>query len=800
MILVLPLSGNGGVHQTRSGPKLLGWFFLIPKHHCIDFNMIRQIACVFLAVNFQITCVSAASWQDTEASATQQNAESTTDSAKQVEAPDLTYKPAEGEAEQDPAASRLSLQLPAADAPRSKLRGVVGRYQADRRILERYWATKQSASRQERFRQFYRNWLEAVSALETDSFCELTRADYHRLLQDIYTQMAENESAALGSIETTSLLPFRSIIVDLAEARAKVEPVDAVEMARQVTEVAQMVKQLVDALNASSKAEASESTPSSTWTVAKVKRAAEDADALRATLLAWFSFYDGYDPQFTWWVTQPFGEANTNLERYVKALQALTESSESEEDNSEWRTFNLALPSFEAPEGRLSLFSSRELLVDDVPDLKAMMSMNPSRMESIIQQYQQQGQRGGRQPRGRRGMDQSRQRLWQWSAALDNIDFDSLDTAERVDYVLLRNQIQYGLARLELGSTSGELVDDQSGIRGRAIGREALLVELAHEMIPYAPEELIEIANRELAWCRKELVKASGELGFGDDWRAAVEHVKSIHLDPGEQPYLVRQLSDEAVDYLRQHDLLTVPPLANETWRMRMMPAEQQLVTPFFTGGEVVTVAFPVSSMPQDAKLQSLRGNNVHFARATVHHELIPGHGLQSFMSARYRTYRGGLGTPFWTEGWALYWEMILYEREFAQTPEDRIGFLVWRSHRCARIIFSLSFHLGMMTPQQCVDFLVENVGFERFGAEGEVRRSFGGMYPPLYQTAYMLGGLQFRNLHEALVKSGKMTSREFHDRIMQEGRIPVEMIRAILLDEKPDRNFKSNWRFYDLE
>jgi uncharacterized protein (DUF885 family) len=105
-----------------------------------------------------------------------------------------------------------------------------------------------------------------------------------------------------------------------------------------------------------------------------------------------------------------------------------------------------------------------------------------------------------------------------------------------------------------------------------------------------------------------------------------------------------------------------------------------------------------------------------------------------------------------------------LYERGFADSPEDRIGFLVWRSHRCARIIFSLSFHLGWMTPGECVDFLVENVGFERMGAEGEVRRSFGGAYPPLYQAAYMLGGLQFRELHRKLVKEGDMRDREFPD------------------------------------
>ena len=40
-------------------------------------------------------------------------------------------------------------------------------------------------------------------------------------------------------------------------------------------------------------------------------------------------------------------------------------------------------------------------------------------------------------------------------------------------------------------------------------------------MIPYTPEELIEIANKEFAWCEAEMKKASREMGYGDDWKKA---------------------------------------------------------------------------------------------------------------------------------------------------------------------------------------------------------------------------------------------------------------------------------------
>ena len=229
-----------------------------------------------------------------------------------------------------------------------------------------------------------------------------------------------------------------------------------------------------------------------------------------------------------------------------------------------------------------------------------------------------------------------------------------------------------------------------------------------------------------------------------------------------------------------------------------MMSPESQLVNPFLTGGEVITVSYPTNTMTHEQKMMSMRGNNVPFSRATVFHELIPGHHLQGFMAARYRPYRSALGgTPFIGEGWALYWELLLWDLGFQKTPADRVGALFWRMHRCARIIFSLSFHLGKMTPEQCIDLLVDRVGHERENATGEVRRSFGGGYAPLYQAAYLLGGLQLYGLRKELVGSGKMTDRQFHDAILRESRIPVEMIRASLTRQPLTRGYSTSWKFY---
>ena len=84
-------------------------------------------------------------------------------------------------------------------------------------------------------------------------------------------------------------------------------------------------------------------------------------------------------------------------------------------------------------------------------------------------------------------------------------------------------------------------------------------------------------------------------------------------MKPGEQPKLIKELADEAVKFVEDRKLVTVPALAKETWRMEMMPPERQKVNPYFTGGEVISVSFPTDSMDFEDRMMSLRGNNAAF-------------------------------------------------------------------------------------------------------------------------------------------------------------------------------------------
>ena len=537
------------------------------------------------------------------------------------------------------------------------MRILVEVYAEDVELLNRYYDIPFSQQDLDGKRSFYADYQAQLGKIGFDGLSQSERIDYLLLKNRLTYELRKLDTDEARNCEATELVPFAQVVVDLEQQRRALGPVDASELASRVTKLAEQIKQTqgsVSEENAGGKVQA--------------YRAASMIADLQRVFKRWYEFYNGYDPAFTWWLSEPSGKAEKAMGEYATFLR-----------------------------------------------------------EEIV-----------------------------------------------------------GIKKDE----------QETPVFGEPIGRDALLNELSNAMIPYTPEELIAIGQKEFDWCKNEMQRASHELGYGDDWHQALEYIKKAHVAPGEQPHVIQELAIEAIEYLEEHDLVTIPPLARQMWRMNMMSPERQKQTPFFTGGEVISVSFPTNTMPHDQKLMSLRGNNIHFARATVHHEVIPGHHLQGFMARRYQQHRRVFGTPFFLEGWALHWEMLLWDRGFARNAENRVGMLFWRMHRCARIIFSLRFHLGEMTPQECIDMLVNEVGHEKANATAEVRRSIEGSYGPLYQCAYMLGGLQIRALYGELVASGRMTHRQYHDALLRENSIPVELIRASLTEQELDEDFVPKWRF----
>jgi hypothetical protein len=585
----------------------------------------------------------------------------------------------------------LSATTICAGAGGAEMQDTIRHYTTDHFTLMRAYNLPWSQLRMDRFEKLYRGWQERLPDIDFNALNQTGRIDYILLRNELAGQLNEETLQRERLKEMEDLLSFRGAIQELEAARWRMEPIDMQSAATKISEVAERAKKLKERVEKGKKSrdekkseKTNETASASAANESKDKpdeaplkvsallarRAAIATSEVRNTLKTWYSFYDGYQPDFSWWLKKPYDEATAALDGYAKYLR---------EEIAEWK-------------GK-----------------------------------------------------------------------------------------------------------DEDPLLGEVMGRDALLRNLETEMIAYTPEELIAIGEKEFAWCETEMKKAAKEMGF-DDWKQALTKVKSAFVPPGQQDELVAKFAREAIDFVKARDMVTVTPMCEEVWRLTMISPETQKSIPYVAyGGQAVMVAYAKDEMKHEDKLMAMRGNNRHFTRITTAHELIPGHHLQHFAADRNnRQYRGIFSTPFLTEGWALYWEIRLWDSGYGQTPEDKIGMLFWRMHRCARIIVSLKFHLNQMQPKEMVDFLVERVGHEKLGATSEVRRFIAGNYSPLYQCGYMIGGLQLDVLRKEIVVAGKMSEREFNDTVLTYGSMPIELIRAGMLNSPLTRSTKATWRFYE--
>jgi len=696
-------------------------------------------------------------------------------------------------------------------APQSEMRLVVVRYNADRSTLSGNYAggnrgaggrrgggagnaggggaqsidVAVSSARIARLKRFDMDWQTALAKVDAAKLTPAAKADLDGLKFAIGADLVQFDSDAVMFSRVQPAVPFEPALVQLIEARIRVEDLNSQKAAATLTQVTRDL----GALKARLEAGIAGGSAADALRLNKDQAVmgAQATQTIRAGLTEWFGFYNGYDPMFTWWIGMPYKKIDAALSDYATFLQDKVAAA------------NLTVadpapqPSAAAPAPKFS----------SVPDLSEIIALPQDEMRDITARFMAAtaGGRGGRQGGG--GAAPDAKFYSDWLAALKTLDFDTLSRNAQVDYLTIRHRADLYLSRVGKTIPPGPpRKPDNLDLRGTPRGREGLINDLQDSMIVYTPEQLITLANKEFAWCEAEMKKASRELGFGDDWKKAVEHTKETYVPPGGQPRMIMDLLNEAIDYLRANDLITVPGVAAESLHMTMMSPEAQLTSPFFLGGDHILVSYPTDTMDYQARMESMRGNNPGFSHATAFHEMIPGHNLVGYLGQRYQGYRANLGGggPFFGEGWPLYWELTMYELGFDKTPEQRVGALFWRMHRCARIIFSLNFHMGLWSPRECVDFLVDKVGHEPANAEAEVRRSFESPQyanQPLYQAAYLLGGLQLRGLRKELVDSKVMTNKQFHDEIMRQGNMPIALIRLGVTKMKLTRDMDINWKFY---
>jgi hypothetical protein len=165
-------------------------------------------------------------------------------------------------------------------------------------------------------------------------------------------------------------------------------------------------------------------------------------------------------------------------------------------------------------------------------------------------------------------------------------------------------------------------------------------------------------------------------------------------------------------------------------------------------------------------------------------HEARPGHEMQfaamleSGVSQARAIYAFNSAN---VEGWGLYSEAMV--QQYLPLEAQLFG-LRQRLMRAARAFLDPMLNLGLIEPEQALDFIIKDVGLSRPMAVQEVDRYT--FRAPGQATSYYFGYMNLMSLRTEveLLMRDKFKQREYHDFLLAQGLLPPEILRQAVMEE----------------
>jgi uncharacterized protein (DUF885 family) len=162
-------------------------------------------------------------------------------------------------------------------------------------------------------------------------------------------------------------------------------------------------------------------------------------------------------------------------------------------------------------------------------------------------------------------------------------------------------------------------------------------------------------------------------------------------------------------------------------------------------------------------------------------HETVPGHHLQIDIALRRPAVPAiARELVIWGygEGWALYAEGVADELGLYSSDADRMGMLSNRAWRAVRVIVDTGIHALGWDRQKAIDTLLAHTALSRDQAQSQVDRYIAW---PGQACAYMIGYLEITRLRADAqrVLGARFDLRAFHDRVLEDGALPLPVLRA---------------------
>ena len=360
----------------------------------------------------------------------------------------------------------------------------------------------------------------------------------------------------------------------------------------------------------------------------------------------------------------------------------------------------------------------------------------------------------------------------------------------------------------EAGETAGAAYDDYvaflEAMRPAATGDyafgEARYSGLLRdrEMLGFDARELRargQAAYDELA---AELTRCARELRGTDDWKRVLDELNEDHpRTPEEMRVGYEEWTERARAFLREHRLVSFPdgeqcavepsphfqrPVLAVASYMMPPPFSDRMQGHFF-------VPYPPDGASDDEVQKRLASNSYPGIPTTAVHEAYPGHHWHLVMSkGNPSRLRQVFRTPYFSEGWALYAERMMREQGFFTDLRHEMFQYEATIFRAARIVVDTSLHLGEMSWDEAVQFMLEHTALTEPTAKAEVTRYCAW---PTQASSYLTGCLEIVRIRDAFFaahgSSDTDALRAFHDGITTSGGLPIALAeRAVLAEAIP--------------
>jgi uncharacterized protein (DUF885 family) len=186
----------------------------------------------------------------------------------------------------------------------------------------------------------------------------------------------------------------------------------------------------------------------------------------------------------------------------------------------------------------------------------------------------------------------------------------------------------------------------------------------------------------------------------------------------------------------------------------------------------------------EERAASKLREYNNYSLRILTIHEAIPGHYVQFEYANRIqpesrRLLRALSGSGVYIEGWAMYsTEAMLDAGYLNRSPELRLTFLKQMLRAIANAILDIRLHTKGMTADDAMALMTTQTFQEREEAEAKWRRAqLSSCQLPTYYTGYR----EFKRLREAMEKRPDFSLKEFHERALKAGALPMRTLGELL-------------------